>query len=704
MAIEANFNKIVYLNKFNNYFNRKNLRGNSLKDYFYNKSGEDVNLTITFGRSKLINFDPENDCYLRGELTGIPYGLDISVLSVEINNGIGNLTWDEYWGIDYHPDTRKLFLKFDTTAESFSDIPADIEIVISIYFKDRIFKIDENINFNPNDDIAAEILSNDISFHPDFLLVLDNENNIISRWFVIHDLRARNGQYKFQLQRDIISDYLSEILTSPVFVQKGMLEETDLFVVNNEGMRVNQIKTNETRLFDGLGKMAWAVLYIAKNTPDTETTASSVKIKISSGRANTFQQNFDIVAIPFLDFAGEQQNLTIIKPDGTDFETSSILISSNLSEICKSLGNNLYDVQILPYCPVPDCITGNLELDLRNLLNPTEGVGFDYILNNTDQIGVCIYIQENSFETDIFTENNIEITTSLSKKEASNLQLFRFVSPNYQGQFDFNIGKNNKECKNIKAYCSYKPYTPFIKVAPEFNEFYGDNFKDARGLICGGDFSIGAISDAWINFQLNNKNYQNIFNREIQNMDFEYSIEMRNQIISGTVGVGTSALTGAAAGAVAGSIVPGIGTAIGAAAGAIGGTLTSGIGMAVDTITMAQRYKENKDLAIDKFNYQLGNIKALPYTITKVSSIDYISKIWPFVEEYNCTDEELDAFREKIKYESMTVMRIDKMINYYHKFDDLCYFKGELIRNTEIAADYHILEAIYLELLKGVYI
>ena len=238
----------------------------------------------------------------------------------------------------------------------------------------------------------------------------------------------------------------------------------------------------------------------------------------------------------------------------------------------------------------------------------------------------------------------------------------------------------------------------------QFEFLYGDNFKDARGLICGGDFSLPRSTDAWQTFQLNNKNYQNIFDREIQNMDFNFSIEQRNQYITGGIGIGTATLAGAGAGAVAGSIVPGIGTAIGAAVGAVAGAITSTAGMIVDSITMAEKYREQKQFAIDKFNYQLGNIKALPYTLTKVGAFDITSKVFAFVEQYDCTEEELEAFRQKIKFESMTVMRIDQMINYYHKFDELCYFKGELIRNDIIASDSHILAIIYEELLKGVYI
>ena len=119
---------------------------------------------------------------------------------------------------------------------------------------------------------------------------------------------------------------------------------------------------------------------------------------------------------------------------------------------------------------------------------------------------------------------------------------------------------------------------------------------------------------------------------------------------------------------------------------------------------MARVHRENKQLAIDKFNYQLGNIKALPYTLTKVGSFDVISKIFPFIEVYSCSEKELKAFEDKIKYESMTVMRIGTLEEFMNFDDDIHYFKGILIRNDEIADDNHILNAIYEELLKGVYI
>ena len=49
-------------------------------------------------------------------------------------------------------------------------------------------------------------------------------------------------------------------------------------------------------------------------------------------------------------------------------------------------------------------------------------------------------------------------------------------------------------------------------------------------------------------------------------------------------------------------------------------------------------------------------------------------------------------------------MRIGTLSEFMNFNNELNYFKGALIRNDEIADDPHTLNAIYEELLKGVYI
>ena len=354
----------------------------------------------------------------------------------------------------------------------------------------------------------------------------------------------------------------------------------------------------------------------------------------------------------------------------------------------------IYDVSGPTYDHNNHSITITFETDVD--ISDAASVLFTIKYRGDFKQSIILWCKENSFSV-MLDDNDYKLSLKDSMKIESQCNKYRLCSPNYQGSFDFNVAKAGGSINYFIAECTYKPFTPYIKVAPQFSYLYGANYGDARGLICGGEFSLPRISSAWENYQLQNKNYQNIFNREIQNLSIEQDLQMREQLISGGIGVATSGAIGAAVGAKAGGFWGGV-------AGAAIGAGVSGAGLAVDADFLAKRQRETKQLAIDKFNYQLGNIKALPYTLTKIGAFDINSKIWPFVEYYTCSDEEKEALENKIKYESMTVMRIELLGTYFGAFSEPTYFKGELIRNEEIAEDNHIFEAIYSELAKGVYI
>lgn len=353
------------------------------------------------------------------------------------------------------------------------------------------------------------------------------------------------------------------------------------------------------------------------------------------------------------------------------------------------LSDNLYDIQLLPYCPLQEYINGN-SIDITDMIEDRD---YSFIKDSSNNIkGICFYCINDSFQVAI-KESIVSHESSLKVENECNA--YRLVSPNYQGSFNFSIAKNGGQVSTFNAFCTYKPYTPYIKVAPAFARLYGMEYNDNRGLICSGDFSLPQIRDKWEDYQLNNKNYQNIFNRDIQNLDFNQSLEMRQQIISASVGAISDAVSGGQAGAMLGG---GLGAGIGAGVGGV----ASLIGGIADTSILAQQHKEQRGYAFDKYNYTLGNIKALPYTLTKVSSWDINSKIFPFVEFYSCTDEEKEAFESKLKYESMTIMRVGTLQEFIKPEEH--YFKGELIRCENISGTTEIIMSIYEELMKGVYI
>jgi hypothetical protein len=171
--------------------------------------------------------------------------------------------------------------------------------------------------------------------------------------------------------------------------------------------------------------------------------------------------------------------------------------------------------------------------------------------------------------------------TPIDLKIANETEFMRLTSPNFNGMFEFKKTKLTDGLHYINIDCTYKPYSPYIKLNPDFSFMYGHDFNDSTGLICGGDFSIPILNDAWRDYQLNNKNYQAVFNRQIQNLDVGNQIAQEQMqlhniagIVGGTVGGGVSgALTGAKAGpwgAVAGAV---LGTAGGAALSGIGAAM-----------------------------------------------------------------------------------------------------------------------------------
>ena len=156
---------------------------------------------------------------------------------------------------------------------------------------------------------------------------------------------------------------------------------------------------------------------------------------------------------------------------------------------------------------------------------------------------------------------------------------------------------------------------------------------------------------------------------------------------------------GAGIGTVQGAIS---GASIGGPVGAIAGGVASGVGGLLDISMKENLRNEALDLRYDMFNYSLDNIKALPYTISKVSSFDANNKIFPILEYYTCTEEEKEIFRNKMKYNGMTVMRIDKIINFLNGEEQ--FLKGRIIRLDSLSDDYHMASVIAEEIYKGVYI
>lgn len=410
---------------------------------------------------------------------------------------------------------------------------------------------------------------------------------------------------------------------------------------------------------------------------------------IGPDRYHLEDQPYDMFCIPY----GEIN----ITDDQTFGFTSTRAAASIATEITRDLGaGSVYDVQILPYCPIPYAVSEGPVIDPRRIKHSfiTDGA------NN--KISAIFWCRSSSFQVEL-PYSIPKINTALGIKVASQTKKYRLTSPNYNGAFDFDPQKNGG-VTHFAADCTYKPFNPYIRVYPVFNGLYGYGGQyDARGLILGGDFSLPRVESAWANYQEQNKNYQAIFDRQIENIEINNKYQRVNEYFGAFTGAGSAAMSGAITGAMMGSGGGAYGAAIGAGAGA-----TLGIAGGIADLVMNEKLRsEAIDFTKDNFGYQLGNIQAIPTSLTKTSALSINNSLVPMLETYECTTQETNAFINKMMFNGMTVMTIGTIDEYMNQkvfADGYNYFKGKLIRLDTIADDTHIINAIANELNKGVYL
>lgn len=418
----------------------------------------------------------------------------------------------------------------------------------------------------------------------------------------------------------------------------------------------------------------------------SKASATSVTVTLNSNKRALTDQPWRMFAIPYGDIQIYYQ-----KDAGMWYDNNKQLALNIATELAKST-SAVYDVQILPYV-----INNGFWEDTSAsggwlwANKGEEGKDFDYVGTEGNPQTIIWYPTTSSFRNTIKLDNPVTITEPKIQNECD---MYRIVGPNYAGAFQFNPAKNGG-CSHFEINCTYLPASPYIHINPTFGGLYGSDFDDMRGLVCQGNFSISTVSDAWKNYVIQNKNYNEIFNREVENMEVNREIEKKRE----AWGVGSGVVSGAMSGAMAGGMSGG---RIGAVAGGIVGAGASLAGGIADMQMSQKLYDEAKSYKQDMRNYSLGNIKALPYTLSKTTGYNVDNKYFPLLEYYTCTEKEKKAFRDQLKYTGMTVMRTGTISEFLT--GDYSYVQGKMILINGINDDFHLLKAISEEIGKGVYI
>lgn len=403
----------------------------------------------------------------------------------------------------------------------------------------------------------------------------------------------------------------------------------------------------------------------------------------TSTKLITTDAPYNIFAIPYgeidiYDDYSQEGEVNLCKTNAEIAINAAMAIQKNNPGI-------VYDIQILPYCPVQGLI-------IDGKIYFTSAEQYSTIKKGEEIKGVIINVPSSRFEFNII--NAIPAANSAIERKVNNqCDKWRLASPNYNTYFDFSVEMNNG-VDYFNVDCEYKPYSPYIHINPNFKGLYGQDFNDPRGLVCGGDYSIAAVIDQWQQYQIQNKNFQNIFDRQIENMNVVNSVQREKEIWGVVAGTLQGATSGAMTGAMAGG---GWGALAGGLAGAAGSALTG----AADIRLNERLRNEALDLTKDNFGYQLGNIQALPNTLSRISAFNNNNKLFPVLEYYTCTEVEKEALRNKIKYNGMTVMTIGSLEDYVTDSD---YIKGKIIKLPLIKDDFHVANTIVYEINQGLYI
>ena len=437
-----------------------------------------------------------------------------------------------------------------------------------------------------------------------------------------------------------------------------------------------------------------------------EIAGNNVTIELNATRNSLKDQPWKMFAIPYGSYyIGSSDGKQFLRVDGAE-------LALNLATDLAKTTSVVYDVQILPYTinngfwdfdeewheglPVfkekvkhnGTAITNKYDIEYfyGDGIDP-----FNLPIGYTGPYGFIWFPETCSFRSDITLSDPIIITEPKIQNECD---MYRLVGPNYSGGFEFSAAKNGGISK-FEINCTYLPVSPYIHINPTFGGLYGQDFDDARGLICQGNFSISTVSDAWKNYVIQNKSFNEMFNRELENMEVNRSVQKKQELANVIVGT----LGGAVSGGTGGALV---GSGIGAAIGGVTGGIASLAGGLADMKYSQQLYDESKSFKKDMRDYSLANIRALPQTLSKTSAYNIDNKYFPFLEYYTCTDKEKQALRDQIKYTGMTVMRTGKISEFLQ--EDYSYVQGKMILLEEINDDTHLSMAIADEIMRGVYI
>lgn len=277
-------------------------------------------------------------------------------------------------------------------------------------------------------------------------------------------------------------------------------------------------------------------------------------------------------------------------------------------------------------------------------------------INNTPLTAQFLSQDEFTYYTDLPNLTNIN-------KETDTIKI---VSPSRASQFLFRPYDNDGNME-FTTKITLKPYTSIIYIRPSTKGLLINDWDDKDCLVINEDFSLTNVTSAWTQYIYNNKNYSNIFERQLQGREFERTWERRIEHAQMKSDVWSARnLSSQKAKAITGNL-----PIISNIAGAIANTIADPIYMQMAQLDREYNealYMEGISLSRDLFTMQNENILAQPQIPSKITTIDCKFLDGVYLEYYSTNDTELNAIHNYYKYNGNRIDAYGSFAGYWGWF------------------------------------
>lgn len=398
--------------------------------------------------------------------------------------------------------------------------------------------------------------------------------------------------------------------------------------------------------------------------------------KLDVTRQHITEAPYDIFVVPY---TNNDKDTIRIKYQDSKYECNYDAALGIINQLATVSDKAIYDIQILPYCPFINykCITEDSDGVYIDLDIMTEHV--DYTLIDKGKSGtingigsVIIYLTSDRqfFNIPYKIDKTDSKTDFITKK-------YRLCSPTFNGAYELNPYMNHDGINYFNVSLTCLPYNVWIRIKPQenfLNSNLPDDEKDSKGLILNGNFSIARVTDTWAEYELNNKNYNAIFDREVKNMKVSHQYQQVSNILGAGVSAGVTGL--------------GAGMMMGGPLGIAAGTASAVAGIA-DYAINEKLFNETLNAKKDIRNLQLDNIKAQPESLSKLTAFNIDSKFFPYIEEYDCTQSEKNIVNNYFNLYSYSINAYGSPESYIGNF-----IKGSIIKLNADSDEYQMSEDI----------